>query len=70
MPLKASCQNSKPRLKKNPTDLQKVQELVVLQPLFSPDGGIGRHAGLKNPYREMCRFDPGSGYKYSKDPNL
>ena len=28
----------------------------------SPDGGIGRRAGLKHQWRNPCRFDPGSGY--------
>ena len=32
--------------------------------ILGPDGGIGRHAGLKIlwPLR-LCRFDPGSGYQ-------
>jgi hypothetical protein len=42
--------------------LQKAAEGVLLHPLSSPGGGIGRHAGLKNPFREKCRFDPGPGY--------
>ena len=29
----------------------------------SPDGGIGRRAGLKHQWGDPCRFDPGSGYK-------
>ena len=29
----------------------------------SPDGGIGRRAGLKHQWSNPCRFDPGSGYK-------
>ena len=28
----------------------------------SPDGGIGRRAGLKHQWGNPCRFDPGSGY--------
>ena len=28
----------------------------------SPDGGIGRRAGLKHQWSNPCRFDPGSGY--------
>ena len=30
--------------------------------LTSPDGGIGRRAGLKHQWSNPCRFDPGSGY--------
>ena len=37
---------------------------VPLHPLCSPDGGIGRRAGLKHQWGNPCRFDPGSGYKY------
>ena len=33
---------------------------AVLTP--SPDGGIGRRAGLKHQWGNPCRFDPGSGY--------
>ena len=29
----------------------------------SPDGGIGRRAGLKHQWSNPCRFDPGSGYE-------
>ena len=32
-------------------------------PSTSPDGGIGRRAGLKHQWSNPCRFDPGSGYK-------
>ena len=28
----------------------------------SPDGGIGRRAGLKHQWSNPCRFDPGFGY--------
>ncbi len=28
----------------------------------SPDGGIGRRAGLKHRWSNPSRFDPGSGY--------
>ena len=31
--------------------------------LTSPDGGIGRRAGLKHQWGNPSRFDPGSGYK-------
>ena len=30
---------------------------------LSPDGGIGRRAGLKHQWGNPCRFDPGSGYR-------
>ena len=30
----------------------------------SPDGGIGRRAGLKHQWGNPCRFDPGSGYEF------
>ena len=33
-----------------------------LPPSTSPDGGIGRRAGLKHQWSNPCRFDPGSGY--------
>ena len=29
---------------------------------LSPDGGIGRRAGLKHQWSNPSRFDPGSGY--------
>ena len=32
----------------------------------SPDGGIGRRAGLKHQWGNPCRFDPGSGYAILK----
>ena len=32
-------------------------------PSTSPDGGIGRRAGLKHQWSNPCRFDPGSGYQ-------
>ena len=34
----------------------------------SPDGGIGRRAGLKHQWGDPCRFDPGSGY-LKQNPN-
>ena len=47
--------------------------VVPLQPLsesccvvISPDGGIGRRAGLKHQWGNPCRFDPGSGYNGTK----
>ena len=32
----------------------------------SPDGGIGRRAGLKHQWSDPCRFDPGSGYQQNR----
>ena len=37
-----------------------------MHPLRSPDGGIGRRAGLKHQWGNPSRFEPGSGYKTSK----
>ena len=34
---------------------------------FSPDGGIGRRAGLKHQWGNPCRFDPGSGYELTSE---
>ena len=36
----------------------------------SPDGGIGRRAGLKHQWGDPCRFDPGSGYKKGRFSDL
>ena len=38
----------------------------------SPDGGIGRRAGLKHQWGDPCRFDPGSGYRKRRgfDPSF
>ena len=35
----------------------------IFATLTSPDGGIGRRAGLKHQWSNPCRFDPGSGYQ-------
>ena len=37
-------------------------EMTYLCNRKSPDGGIGRRAGLKHQWGNPCRFDPGSGY--------
>ena len=46
-------------------DLAKVG-VAGSSPVFrsfpSPDGGIGRRAGLKHQWSNPSRFDPGSGY--------
>ena len=36
----------------------------------SPDGGIGRRAGLKHQWGDPCRFDPGSGYYPEPGPKI
>ena len=37
--------------------------LCIFATAKSPDGGIGRRAGLKHQWSNPCRFDPGSGYE-------
>ena len=32
----------------------------------SPDGGIGRRAGLKHQWSNPCRYDPGTGYPLNR----
>ena len=48
--------------------------LMEVKPLdlSSPDGGIGRRAGLKHQWSNPSRFDPGSGYqeRNSKSPKV
>ena len=39
------------------------QKMYYLCNALSPDGGIGRRAGLKHQWSNPSRFDPGSGYK-------
>ena len=43
---------------------------AFLSPFFSPDGGIGRRAGLKHQWGNPCRFDPGSGYSKTVDDSM
>ena len=38
--------------------------LCIFATAKSPDGGIGRRAGLKHQWSNPCRFDPGSGYRF------
>ena len=38
------------------------QKMYYLCNALSPDGGIGRRAGLKHQWSNPSRFDPGSGY--------
>ena len=38
--------------------------MLLLHRFTSPDGGIGRRAGLKHQWGNPCRFDPGSGYEF------
>jgi hypothetical protein len=42
------------------------KKVVPLHPQLSPDGGIGRRAGLKHQWSDPSRFDPGSGYAKRK----
>ena len=41
----------------------QIKNFAYLCPPKSPDGGIGRRAGLKHQWGNPSRFDPGSGYK-------
>jgi hypothetical protein len=43
--------------------LRIATKCITFAPHLSPDGGIGRRAGLKHQWGNPCRFDPGSGYK-------
>ena len=40
-----------------------IQKIYVPLHTLSPDGGIGRRAGLKHQWSNPSRFDPGSGYE-------
>ena len=42
-----------------------IQKIYVPLHTLSPDGGIGRRAGLKHQWSNPSRFDPGSGYNKS-----
>ena len=37
-------------------------KICTFAPTISPDGGIGRRAGLKHQWGNPSRFEPGSGY--------
>ena len=39
-----------------------IKKIYVPLHTLSPDGGIGRRAGLKHQWSNPSRFDPGSGY--------
>ncbi len=43
---------------------------MLILSAVSPDGGIGRRAGLKHQWSNPCRFDPGSGYQTVEKCNL
>ena len=43
--------------------LHKRKIVITFAPQRSPDGGIGRRAGLKHQWSNPSRFDPGSGYR-------
>ena len=46
----------------HPQDATSITTRPSLPDATSPDGGIGRRAGLKHQWSNPCRFDPGSGY--------
>ncbi len=50
----------------------RIKEKGLILHAESPDGGIGRRAGLKHQWSNPCRFDPGSGYarNFSEVPFL
>ena len=65
------------QIPKNPIPLHFQSEGISFACLFqswrqatekhtSPDGGIGRRAGLKHQWSNPCRFDPGSGYPLNR----
>ena len=43
-----------------------IKKIYVPLHSLSPDGGIGRRAGLKHQWSNPSRFDPGSGYINNK----
>ena len=50
-------------IKKSNKNFVISQKMYYLCSALSPDGGIGRRAGLKHQWSNPSRFDPGSGYK-------
>ena len=50
----------------HPQDATSITTRPSLPDATSPDGGIGRRAGLKHQWSNPCRFDPGSGYSKCK----
>ena len=50
-------------IKKSNKNFVISQKMYYLCNALSPDGGIGRRAGLKHQWSNPSRFDPGSGYK-------
>ena len=49
-------------IKKSNKNFVISQKMYYLCNALSPDGGIGRRAGLKHQWSNPSRFDPGSGY--------
>ena len=47
--------------------LRIATKCITFAPHLSPDGGIGRRAGLKHQWGNPCRFDPGSGYEFNSN---
>ena len=62
--LSFDCQNKNGLIKKkSPIPLVESKTRRIFAPAnASPDGGIGRRAGLKHQWSNPSRFDPGSGY--------
>ena len=52
-------------IKKSNKNFVISQKMYYLCNALSPDGGIGRRAGLKHQWSNPSRFDPGSGYHKS-----
>lgn len=50
-------------IKKSNKNFVISQKMYYLCNALSPDGGIGRRAGLKHQWSNPSRFDPGSGYE-------
>lgn len=50
-------------IKKSNKNFVISQKMYYLCNALSPDGGIGRRAGLKHQWSNPSRFDPGSGYQ-------
>ena len=51
--------------KKRPKTLEISKNRCIFAPPQSPDGGIGRRAGLKHQWGNPSRFEPGSGYEFN-----
>ena len=58
------------RAKTHPDYLCRPKKNTTFVAPISPDGGIGRRAGLKHRWSNPSRFDPGSGYQAVEKSNL